>query len=334
MRMIRGLVLVFLMAVSLSCNLPFVPKISKTTVNTVSVAPPVGEKDFSLTVTYSYQYIRGENSATIHCTYTTAGGSVVVIKFISPSSKEFNEDGKTYSNTEAIPFQVKPINGKIETGIYTASCSTQFTGSEVKTTFAVVEGNQPQSAAPQSEATEAPVVATDPPVIALPSLKGKITFDYAGYQSDRPSGAGELDLVTKTCIPDVTFTPTGELIGNCDFSGDTNHMTSVSIVKATVTGIANSGGNISFTYDVSETGPNGWNLEPGHIPSVPVWSNNYLWQVVYVCTGTFTSATEASGVANFTYTCDSGADNLIWCGDSTKETFSGTLPWKFAANSQ
>lgn len=334
MKKSRVLFVSFLIVISLSCNLPFVPKISKTTVVSVSVLPPAGARDFNLTVKYSYEYVRGENSASIHCTYTTPGGSVIVIKIIEPASKEFNIDGNTYSNSETVPFQVKAINGKIETGIYTASCSTLFEGSEVKTTFVVVEGGEPASAPPQSDVTEAPAIVTDPPVIALPSLKGKITFDYSGYQSDRPGGGGELDIVTKSCIPDVTITPTGELTGHCDYSGDTSHMTRVSIVTVTVTGVVKREGYFSFTYDVSETGPNGWNLKPGENPSVQVWSNNYLWQVVYNGTGTFTSATEASGVANFTYTCDSGADNLIWCWKSTKETFSGTLPWKFTANSQ
>ncbi len=334
MNKIRVLGLIFVLAVSLSCNLPFVPKISKTTVETVSVAPPAGERDFSLSVKYSYLYIRGENSASIHCTYTTPGGSVVVIKIIEPASKEFNIDGKTYSNSETVPFQVKAINGKIETGIYTAICSTLFEGSEVKTTFVVVEGSQPDSAPPQNAVTEAPIIVTEPPVIALPSLNGKITFDYSGYQSDRPGGAGELDKVTKTCIPEVTITPTGELTGHCEFSGDTSHMLTVSTVTVYIVGLATREGNFTFSYTVNETGPNGWNLQPGEVPSVPVWSNYYLWKIVYNGTGTFTTDNEASGIANFTYTCDSGADNLFWCVPATKETFSGSLPWKFTASPQ
>ncbi len=334
MKKVKVFLVLILMVVTLSCNLPFVPKISKTTILSVAAAPPAGEKDFALSVKYSYLYIRGENSASIHCTYTTPGGSVVVIKIIEPASKEFNIDGKTYSNSETIPFQVKAINGKIEAGIYTAGCSTLFEGSEVKTTFVVVEGSQPDSAPPQNAVTEAPVIVTEPPVIALPSLKGKITFDYSGYQSDRSGGAGELDKVTKTCIPELTIAPTGELTGHCEFSGDTSHMMRVSIVTVTVTGIATREGKFSFNYEVNETGPNGWNLKPGEIPSVPVWSNNYLWQVVYNGTGNFITDNEASGIADFTYTCDSGADNLFWCEPATKETFSGTLPSKFTANSQ
>jgi hypothetical protein len=101
---------------------------------------------------------------------------------------------------------------------------------------------------------------------------------------------------------------------------------------AIVTGQAGAGqvGNFTFTYEVTSKGSNGWDLKPGEIPSVSVWSNEAIWQIKYTSTsGDFTSANAASGVADFVYTCDSGAENLIWCYKSTKESYTGTLPWSF-----
>ncbi|MBA4386116.1 MAG: hypothetical protein C0410_15375 [Anaerolinea sp.] len=313
MKKSRVFIVLILMLVSLSCNLPFVPQISKTTVLSVSVTPPTGERDFSLSVKYSYEYHRGENSAAIHCTYTTPEGSVVVISIIAPTSKEFNYDEKTYSNTETIPFQVKSINGKIETGIYTASCSTQFTGSEVKTTFVVVDGSETKatSTLEKEEVVTATATLTVTPTQKKPNVNGQILFDFSNVDSTREGAGGELKRVTELCIPDIILNGEGTLTGYCEKLHIQALLTDESITTS-VNGKVDDSGNLTFTYEVSEIGtPNG------------------AWRITYEGQGDITS-----GTALFNFNCNSGADNLVWCWKWTSESFSGSLPWTFTANSQ
>jgi ubiquinone/menaquinone biosynthesis C-methylase UbiE len=45
--------------------------------------------------------------------------------------------------------------------------------------------------------------------------------------------------------------------------------------------------------------------------------------------GMFTSATQASGDADFGYDCNSGSDNRFWCQSQTRNSFTGSIPWSF-----
>ncbi len=119
----------------------------------------------------------------------------------------------------------------------------------------------------------------------------------------------------------------GTLTGSCEYTGTSTHLTQDSII-VTVTGNAVPGGSFNFTYNVSESGPNGW--KNGDNPSdVIITSTAAQWYVFYTGSGNFTSPTQASGVANFDYTCDSGASNLFWCSGQQFETFKGTINWSF-----
>lgn len=179
--------------------------------------------------------------------------------------------------------------------------------------------------APESPA-EPP--ATDTPEAKPPNapLTGRILFDFDQTQSSRSVG-GELKEVTLLCIPDVIVSPDGVISGECEYSGSTPVRT-YSTIKATVSGTSVQGGSFSFTYAVTEKWPNGWGDTPG-TPSANVWSTESYKDILYTGSGSLTSATEASGTADWEYSCDSGADNLYWCGSLTNEYLKGTITWWF-----
>jgi hypothetical protein len=160
------------------------------------------------------------------------------------------------------------------------------------------------------------------PTVPRQALKGKIVFDYVSYQSSRSSGGGELDKLTKACIPEVSITPDGVISGDCEVSGNVIQLT-FETVTAHITGIAVQGGSFNFTYDVVETGPVGSSSDPSVI--IP----NAVWEVHYTGSGNFTSPNTASGIANFNYACNSHYEYDFWCNDMTQETFSGTIGWSF-----
>jgi hypothetical protein len=163
--------------------------------------------------------------------------------------------------------------------------------------------------------TSTPVVTTTPTntdTQAILPVKGKILFDKNGIQSSRAVG-GKLDDVTKWCVPEVTIAADRTISGLCEYKGQT--FVEKAYVTATVTGMVDPSGNVSFSYDVSEIGdPNG------------------AWRVSFEGKGTFTpNNKQATGTAVFTYACNSGAENLLWCFGYTSESADGTIPWRFEA---
>lgn len=153
------------------------------------------------------------------------------------------------------------------------------------------------------------LTSTNTSTLPIQPSTGKILFDKNGIQSSRAVG-GKLDEVIKWCIPEVTIAPDGKISGLCEYTGQT--FVEKAHVTATVSGMVDQSGNITFSYDVSEIGdPNG------------------AWRISFEGKGAFTSNKQAAGTAVFTYSCNSGAENLLWCFGFTSESADGTIPWRF-----
>lgn len=313
--------IVALIAAMLACKDPFEkePIFTATTIKSVGVTPLSGSGSFTLEVSYETFWIPDKFIPNIYCNYVAPNGTIVPIGKVDM----FDHIGArtVVAATKTLPFTVAQTNGVTQPGTYLAGCTTERNSTPVTTTFVVIGDATPMPELPSNS------VPTPTATLQAATLKGRIVFDYNTYQSTRPSGGGELDRVTKWCIPDVTITPDGFVSGTCEFSGTA--FLAQSTVTAHITGIAVQGGSFSFSYVVTEQGSNGWNLKPGENPSVPVWSNEAKWEISYTGSGNFTSATQASGTATFDFSCDSGADNLIWCNSQTHEAFSGTVLWSF-----
>jgi len=87
-------------------------------------------------------------------------------------------------------------------------------------------------------------------------------------------------------------------------------------IKARVFGQVDQSGRISITCEVSEIG-----------------YPNEVWQVNYSAGGTINPASGvALGNADFSYSCASGQDNLLWCVSKTSDSFTGTILWTFLPN--
>jgi len=274
-----------------------------TQILSVAVSPPSGSGNFEMKVEYKVFMIKDQAPQKINCTYLTPRGTTVNFDPITPTVPE--EQFNTEVNLSAsFPLIVLPqADGTIEPGEYKAACVTEQNSDEVHAYFTVIEAAKP--------------------------LIGRIKFDYNGYQSSRPSGAGELDVITSPCIPMVTVSPDGVVSGDCEQTGPTTIRTNVTTVVH-VTGTAERGRKFDFRYEATEKFPNGWGDVPGTPMDVTVWSFEQVRHVVYYTgTGNFTSATQASGEAYFDFSCDTGASNLIHCWKWAKESFSGTLPWSF-----
>lgn len=311
-----------LIAAMLACSNPFQkePSYTATTIKSVSVIPPSGTKDFMMEVTYETFWIPEKRIPNILCYYVTPKGITVQIGVIDMFSHIGSRQVDTATKTLA--FSVAADNLTIQPGTYLAGCTTETNSAPVTTTFIVIATVTPTPELPSEPA------AMPTATLQTAPLKGKIIFDYNSYQSSRPSGAGELSVPTSNCIPEVTITADGVISGNCEYNGPTSIRTQ-STITVHVTGIAVQGGSFTFTYDVTERFPNGWGDVQGSPADVNVWSFEQVRHIFYTGTGVFTSATQASGVATFDFSCDTGADNLIHCWKWSKESFSGTISWSF-----
>jgi hypothetical protein len=243
--------------------------------------------------------------------YTSPSGSTIPIGTIIPEG--LDRDQEAFSKVEKLAFSIKPRDGKIESGGYVAGCGTEYTNSVMTANFTVIESEaQPAAETPvdtPSLSVLPTATSTEPPKPG--PVSGKIIFDYANTDSSRPGAGGELSRVTELCIPEISIRPDGNLSGQCEKLHITALLTDESFTTQ-VTGVVDAAGNITFSYDVSEIGtPNG------------------TWRINYEGQGKVTSASEAAGAATFGYSCNSGAENLIWCWKWTSESFSGTIPWKF-----
>ena len=310
-----------------SCNLPFVPNVNTSTVTSVAVKPPAGESEFTLELSYTFYYVAGEKNDLIRCSYTSPGGSSIMIGIFNPYEfSEYSSDRVTLDGYKTTTFTVQPINGTVESGLYTATCFTEVGDSEKSTSFAVVGsgGTQPTpTLTPESQVT---ATATNTATPEPQPLTGKILFDYSGYQSERVGGGGEIDKLISNCVPKVRFMPNGTIIGECVYNGPTNFLGQAEI-RNYVDGTFLPGGTITFTYYTYETGP-------VFVPDGIDDENDPFaeWSVTIAGSGMFNTATKASGTANFTYYCNSHYEYDYWCGNKVEESFSGSIPWTFIAD--
>jgi hypothetical protein len=303
---LSGFVLV-LITMMLSCNVPMAHNTSPTNLISVTVTPPSGEKDFNLEVAYKFEWDREYGNDEIYCTYTSPSGRIIPIGEVNPTGMD--RDREAFSKVATMPFSVKSVNGSPEIGIYTAACSTQEVGGKLTTAFVVT---QPATATPEAPSYQ----ATEPPA-ARPALKGRIIFDYKNANTNPAGWGAYLDEVVKNCIPNVNIGVDSSIHGECEYSGTTIHLENAT-VTVLVTGSIDKLGNVTFSYEVSEIG-------------AVVENNNHIgtWRISFTGHGMFTSATQASGNADFGYDCNSGSENRLWCQSQTSSSFSGSLPWSF-----
>ncbi len=144
-----------LAAIMLDCNIPFTHNPKPTSIYGIKVTPPSGQKNYSLEVSYHYEWDRDYGNAEICCTYTAPGGSIIPVGSVVPEGMD--RDREDFSRIQALAFSVKVVYGNPEQGIYTAACETEEAGSRVTTAFVVT-----------GEATATPgnlsPAATEPPV--------------------------------------------------------------------------------------------------------------------------------------------------------------------------
>ena len=309
--MFRHQILTFLtlLAAALACNLPLQPT-SWTQITGVTVTPPVGEKEFTLEIKYTFTWDRERPNAEIYCLYLTPGGRSIPIGTLVPAG--LDRDRETFTKVERLNFTIQPQAGQIEAGQYRAGCSTEHAGSQQMTSFTVLAS---LTSTPRPEDTRTPtrpgaVELTSTPSLTLTAapLSGRLVFDYARVESSRPGAGGELARVTELCLPEIHLTGS-QLGGECEKLHFTGFLTDESVTVA-VTGRLEAAGRLTFSYQVSEIGnPQG------------------TWRILYTGQGQFASPVQAAGVATFRFACNSGAENLVWCWKWTSETFSGSLPW-------
>lgn len=207
-------------------------------------------------------------------------------------------------------FTLIPVPGRKNTATATPTATVTDTSTTTPT--------HTPTRTPTLTSTPPPTITSTPTITAtvwkLPQagLKGKILFDMGQAKSSRAGSGASLDEITRWCIPEVTITAGGVVSGDCHYSGTTFLVKAY--VSANVIGSVGPSGNVTFAYDVNQTGdPDGF------------------WQIRYDGTGKFVSAVRAEGTANFSYSCSSEQENLFWCFHWTQETLSGTVPWSFVA---
>jgi hypothetical protein len=316
-----------LLAAMLACSVPILPDNdftknvtsdikSHANILSVRVTPPSGNGHFSITVEYEYYWVDGEPQPRIHCWYTTASGHTYPIK-IDAYTGEVNK--VEHLTRTWGPFSPFGPNMENEPGDNKAGCSAEPAETPVETTFNVTDGGSQPPAATPPPAIEP--TATTPPV-----LKGKIIFEYRSPNTT-PAGWGdylnEMNLLAggvQACEPEVTIASDSSLHGECEYKGTTLLLEDAS-VTALVSGSIDKLGNVTFTYEISQVGTR---VESGiHIGT---------WRVSYSGHGVFSSATQASGTAEYGYDCASGDDSRLWCQSQPSSSFSGSIPWSFVPN--
>lgn len=172
-----------------------------------------------------------------------------------------------------------------------------------------------------------------------PPITGRLIVDPKGVQTQRPGGGNEVVYLLTLCstggvadAPDVSpavrIDEDGDLAGTCELDAvGTTQITSADLDSQVE-------GHVDLT-----TGQVTDLLLSAGMSCAEATSCDAVWTVdINGATGSFSSPTEASGTASFTYVCDSRADNLRWCfGGSGKpgtsyEQFTGTLSWRFVAD--
>jgi hypothetical protein len=256
--------------------------------------------------------IRIPNDVPFTCNYVAPSGGTFLIGNYT-DTQHLDEP-----TTTSMYFSLTPREGTVEPGLYVATCKDDDLRTSKSTNFVVTE-----------ESTPTPTLTPTP----RPStLMGRITFTFGQMISDSTNGFGDITIIQGACVPDVVISSTGEITGICGYSGTVMGLLSEMDVDANVTGPVVQSGAMEFTYTVIAQGSNGWDLQPGETAAdAQVWNNIAVWQVTFTGTGVFTNQTSASGNANISYSCDSGASNLYWCSSLNKMTYTGTVPWTFSA---
>ena len=323
----RGVFLLWMSVVILACNMPMGlsygslgrPKAARTIVESVKVRPQRSNGgEFTITVDYYAKDSKAEGLLPIECTFSVDGSlsaGTVIGEIIPTKGDEFLLQSSSLTFTVTEPER------------YFAICYSESTmgATSEGTIFIVNEPTPTPTNTPENTKTPKPT-PTVTPTLPRQLKAGKILFNYAAAQSQRAGSGGELDAVTKWCVPDVTIGSDGSIKGVCEYSGNTQLIKAN--IRVEVEGVLSKTGAVQFTYDVTEKGSNGWTVQDNPV-DVTVTSTEAVWHIQYTGEGAQTGAGQASGEADFTYSCDSGATNLYWCASKISESFSGKIPWRF-----
>ncbi len=247
------------------------------------------------------------DSVSFTCFYTSPDGATMAIG-------NFTDDHHLPGSpvVKTFVFAISPADRKANPGtqVYNATCQEDELRTS-KTTSFIVTGET--------------ATATLAPVKEEKKIFARFHFDGANAVTT-PAGLGGLvDEVIRDCIPIVKIFPDGTMDGLCEYSGATSIYTKANI-WAKVTGTIKDAGKFDFLYEVQMYYPNGWKLTD--VSDVTIWAEEWKYIVTIRGSGTLAADNSSSGTANFDYSCDSGASNLLFCWKSqTKTAFSGTIPW-------
>ena len=241
------------------------------------------------------------------CFYTSPDGATMAIG-------NFTDDHHLPGSpvVKTLVFSISPADRKTNPGtqVYTATCQEDELRTSKTTSFTV---------------TEETATATTEPVKQEKTIFAKFHIDSAKAVTTPPGLGGLVDEVIRDCTPTVKIFPDGTMDGLCEYSGATNIYSKVDI-WAKVTGTVKDAGKFDFLYEVQMYSPNGWKLTD--VSDVTIWAEEWRYTVTIRGSGTLATDNSSSGTANFDYSCDSGASNLLFCWKSqTKTSFSGTIPW-------
>ena len=160
------------------------------------------------------------------------------------------------------------------------------------------------------------------------AFMGKFGFDFGSIHDVDPSYE-MWTMVESMCSPgkgpDILISEDGKISNTTCLEG-TNPPphTGVSTFTYKVDGTMDSSGNMRFTFDIYQYGEK----DSGGV-------SDGVWHATMDGKGKFTSPTQASGTASFTYSCDNKsfwADVSSACGVDPYRAhygFSGEIPWTF-----
>ncbi len=335
--------LVVLLAAMLACRGISEPgQFSSTDIISVTVSPQAGTGSFKLSVTVKAEVSEGSTPENVHCYYVTPDGATMEIGQYSPTRLPLLPSLQPPAQTMEIHFSVRPEKGIIQPGSYLAGCTNDRNSSMKTTTFRVVTGEATITPTlPGPQPTLAPTQASQ--FLSSP-LKGKFIFDYAAIRvtaanvDDRFGSAADLlsNLVDAMCgtktdrwqSPEITITPDGKLSNTtCREGFDPPGFLTISTFTYQVNGTVDASGNVQFTLEIYQYGPEFEGTPDG------------VYHLVINGQGKFTTPTQAAGTASFTFNCDNNSGmntQSSACGsdnDSLRahSSVSGEIPWKFEA---
>ncbi|MBA4386239.1 MAG: hypothetical protein C0410_16015 [Anaerolinea sp.] len=213
-------------------------------------------------------------------------------------------------------FSVIPRDGKVEPGTYTATCQDDELKSQKSTTFVVLEEPTPTTTA----------MSTAQPLIR----EGIISYDESNEQM-----TPHLDQwgffpsqFHKWCNPTLTISSDGTISGSCYNPEDAGDLglygtwSGGAYIEGKINGNIEADGRITFQEELTEQ----------HKPGDISWWEKRV--TIIKGTGTFVSATQATGTATFTAECTAATEVASHCGlESKYDYFTGTIPWEFIVSS-